>query len=259
MDLRLAGKVALVTGGSEGIGKATAIGFAREGARVAICARRPEPLQLVEAEITAAGGECLAMATDVTHPEELEHFVDTAYERFKRVDFLINNAGGSAAASLLDTTDEQWRADFDLKLKAAVHASRLVVPLMREQGGGRIINMTAISGKQPSANTLPTAVTRAEGIALTKAMSEELAADHILVNTICVGVVRSLQNDIRYARKHPDLTLDEAYIEEGKTIPLGRVGEANEAADLILFLCSGRARYITGEAINFDGGTSGAV
>ena len=259
MDLGLSGKVALITGGSEGIGKATAIGFAAEGARVAICARREEPLRQVERQITAAGGECLAVPADVTHADELEHFVTAAQERFGRIDFLINNAGGLAATSVLKTTDEQWLGDMNLKVMAAVRASRLAVPLMRQQGGGRIINMTAISGKQPGANTLPTSTLRAAGIALTKAMSKEFARDQILVNTICIGQVRSLQNDVRFARNHPGLSLDEAYVEEGKGVPVGRIADAPEAADLILFLCSERARFITGVAINFDGGASTVV
>lgn len=259
VDLGIRGKVALITGGSEGIGKATAIGFAAEGVRVAICARREEPLHQVEVQIASAGGDCLAIPADVRRPEDIERFVTAAHRRFGRIDILINNAGELAAGSLLTVTDEQWKADLDLKLMAAIRASRLVAPLMRQQGAGRIINLTAIAGKQPGASTLPTSVTRAGGIALTKALSKEFAADQILVNTICIGQVRSLQNDRRVTNLYPGRSLDEAYDEYGKDIPLGRLGEASEVADLILFLCSERARYITGVAINFDGGSSAVV
>jgi 3-oxoacyl-[acyl-carrier protein] reductase len=260
VDLGLQGKVALITGGSEGIGKATAKGFAMEGAHVAICARNDEPLRRVETEIRAAGGECFASAADVRRAEEIERFVRDVQERYGRIDILINNAGTLAAASLLRVPDEEWENDLDLKLMAAIRTSRLVIPVMQQQGGGRVINLTAISGKQPGARTLPTAVSRAAGIALVKALSREFAGDQILVNTICIGMVRSGQLDRRMGRDYPQLSLDAAYAEEARRfVPIGWIADPSQAADLILFLCSERARYITGVAINFDGGQSAVV
>ncbi|MGI8553627.1 MAG: SDR family NAD(P)-dependent oxidoreductase [Dehalococcoidia bacterium] len=254
MELGLRGKVALITGGSEGIGRATAKAFAAEGAKVAVCARREEPLKQLEAEIAAVGGECLGLPADVRQAEPIERFVHAAQERFGRVDILINNAGTSAAFPFEKVTDEEWIADLDLKLLAAVRTARLCIPLMKQQGGGRIINITNIGAKQPSAASVPTSVSRAAGLALTKAMSKEFAADRILVNTICVGLIKSAQIE-RRARTLAS-SLDEAYARMGKNIPIGRVGEAQEVADLILFLCSERGGYITGVAINVDGGTS---
>jgi NAD(P)-dependent dehydrogenase (short-subunit alcohol dehydrogenase family) len=259
MELGLKGKVALVTGGSEGIGAATAKAFAREGACVAICARREEPLREVEAEIRSAGGECLAMTADVRRAEDVEKFVKAAHDRFGRVDILINNAGTSAASPFESVTDEAWAEDLDLKLFAAIRASRLAIPLIREQGGGAIINLTNIQAKQPAARSVPTSVSRAGGIALTKALSKEFAKDKIRVNTVCIGLVKSGQISRSAQRQHPDAPLDEAYERMGQNVPIGRLAEADEAADLIVFLCSDRAQYITGDAINFDGGTSAVV
>jgi len=259
MDLGLSGKVALVTGGSEGIGAETAKALAREGAKVAICARREEPLEAVRSEIHAAGGDCLAMTADVRRAGDVERFIKGAHERFGRIDILINNAGASAASPFESVTDEAWLEDLDLKLMAAIRTSRLAIPLIRQQGGGAIVNLTNIGGKQPGARTLPTTVSRAAGIALTKALSKELASDHIRVNTVCIGIVKSSQSDRLTMRQFPGLSLEEAYAARGKEIPVGRVAETQEAADLILFLCSDRAQYITGDAINFDGGMSAVV
>jgi 3-oxoacyl-[acyl-carrier protein] reductase len=259
MELGLKGKVALVTGGSEGIGAATAKAFAREGTRVAICARRDEPLRAVEAEIRKAGGECLALAADVRRAEDVERFVNAAHQQFGRIDFLVNNAGTSAASPFESVTDEAWAEDLDLKLFAAIRASRLAIPLIRQQGGGAIVNLTNIQAKQPGARSVPTSVSRAGGIALTKAMSKEFAPEKIRVNTVCIGLVKSGQISRSAQRQHPDVALDEAYERMGKNVPIGRIAEADEAADLITFLCSDRAKFITGVAINFDGGSSAVV
>src|SRR5579875_1743471 len=170
MDLGLKGKVALVTGGSEGIGEATAKAFAHEGAKVAICARREEPLKQVAAAIAAAGGECLALSADVRRAEDIERFVGAAHERFGRIDALVNNAGMAAANPFESITDEAWIDDLDLKVFAAIRTCRLVIPMLRAQGGGAIVNVTQITGKQPGAASYPSSMSRAAGIALTKAL-----------------------------------------------------------------------------------------
>ncbi len=260
MDLGLHGKVALITGGSEGIGRATAELLASEGARVAICARRADRLRGAAEEIRQrTGGEVLDVPADVTVPEQLAAFVEAAAERWGRIDILVNNAGTAAAAPFERVTDEEWQRDLDLKLFAAIRASRAVIPHMRRVGGGRIILITHVGGKAPGPSSLPSSVSRAAGIALTKAMSKDLARENILVNTVCVGLIKSAQIE-RAARAHPpDLSLDEAYARMGANIPLGRVGEAEEVARVILALVSNLGSYVTGAAVNVDGGMGATV
>ena len=260
MELGLTGKVAIVTGGSEGIGKAAASRMAAEGARVVIVARRPDVLEGAAAEIKAAtNGEVTPISADVSQVDQIERMFEKVIDAHGRVDILVNNAGTSAGGFFGDATDEAWQADLDLKLFGAIRCSRLAIPHMKAAGGGRIINVTNLGGKAPSANSVPTSVSRAAGIALTKAMSKDYASDNILVNTVCIGLIKSGQNDRRWQAQSPELTLDEFYAERGEAIPLGRVGESEEAGDIIAFLASERASYITGVAINIDGGTSTVV
>jgi 3-oxoacyl-[acyl-carrier protein] reductase len=260
MDLGLQGKVAAITGGSEGIGRATAFRLCEEGVRVAICARREDVLQTTAKEITSAtGGEVLAVRADVTNPADCAQFMLQTIERFGRLDILVNNAGRSLAMPFEQAADEVWQEDMEVKLYGPIRCTRLAIPHMRKQGGGRIINMTAIAGKQPTARSIPTSVTRAAGINLTKALANEYAADNILVNTICLGRLKSAQWTRRWQAHFSHMTLDEFYAKQGESIPLQRLGEAEDVADLVCFLASERARYITGTAINIDGGLSGAV
>jgi NAD(P)-dependent dehydrogenase (short-subunit alcohol dehydrogenase family) len=256
LELGLGGKVAIVTGGSEGLGRACAERLAREGARVAICARRKDVLERAAERIraAAAGAEVLAQPADVTVPAEVEAFVGAVVARFGGVDILVNNAGTSAAAPFLDVEDAAWQRDIDVKLMAAIRFCRLVVPLMKRRGGGRIINVTTVGGKAPAPRALPTSVTRAAGINLTKSLASEYAADRILVNTVCLGLVKSAQWERRAKGD-----LDGYYREAARRVPVGRVGEAEEFADLVAFLVSERAGYITGTAINFDGGMGAVV
>jgi 3-oxoacyl-[acyl-carrier protein] reductase len=260
VELGLQGKVAVITGGSAGIGRATALRFCEEGSRVAICARREDVLQKTAQEIeSATGAEVLAVRADVTNSVDCERLIQRTIERFRRLDILVNNAGRSSAMPFAQAADEIWREDMEVKLYGAIRCTRLAIPYMRQQGGGRIINMTTIGGKQPGDRSVPTSVTRAAGINLTKALANEYAADNILVNTICLGRLKSAQWTRRWETEFPHLTLDEFYVKQGESIPLKHLGEAEDAADLVCFLASERARYITGTAINLDGGLSGAV
>jgi NAD(P)-dependent dehydrogenase (short-subunit alcohol dehydrogenase family) len=159
-------------------------------------------------------------------------------------------------------TDEGWQDDLDLKLFGAIRACRLALPHMRAQGGGRIINVTNLGAKAPGGASVPTSVSRAAGVALTKAMSKEYAADNILVNTVCIGLIKSAQWERRYELAHAkdaNVTQDSIYTTMGANVPLKRVGESEEAGDVIAFLASERASYLTGIAVNIDGGTSPVV
>jgi 3-oxoacyl-[acyl-carrier protein] reductase len=255
MDLGLADKIAIVTGGSEGIGKATASALAQEGARVVIVARRPDVLEQAAAEIGAAA----AIPADVMVPADLERVVQVTRERLGEPTLLVNNAGGSAAAPFDTVSDDDWQRDFDLKLNAAARLTREVLPSMRKAGDGRIVNVTAILGRTPLAATLPTSVTRAAGIALTKALSYDLAPEGIRVNTVCIGLVKSAQMARMAQAMNPDVDIDEAYARLAASVPLGRMGESSEAANVITFLLSDAASYITGVAINIDGGNCPVV
>lgn len=257
MELGLKGKVAIITGGTEGIGKATALTLAREGAKVAICARRQPLLDAVAAEITKAGGEALAVSADMSKAADCERFVNEVVKRFGGVDILLNNAGTSKRGNFLDLSDDEWAADLELKVFGAVRCSRLVIPHMKKRGGGRIINITISSAKQPGAGSYPTSVSRAAGLAITKALSKEFAADNILVNTICIGKIKSGQHERRFTKD--GISADEYYGKLGKDIPLKRAGEAQEVANVITFLASDAASYVTGTSINLDGGISGVL
>lgn len=256
LDLGLEGKIAIVTGGSEGLGRAAVERLARSGARVAACARRKDVLERAVEEVRkATGAELLALSADVSRGPDCEAVVAATVRQFGGVDILLNNAGTSAAAAFDKVGDEAWQADFDLKVMGAVRMSRLVIPYMKQRGGGRIINVTTVGGKAPRAQGLPTTVSRAAGINLTKSLANEYAADRILVNTICIGLVKSAQ----IARRAKDGDVEAHYRELAKRVPVGRVAEASEFADLVAFLASERASYITGTAVNFDGGMSFTV
>ena len=265
MDLGLQDKVAIITGGSEGIGKAAALGMAREGAKVIIVARRPEVLEQAAQEILGAtDGVVLPVPADVTDRGAAGRVAQAAVDNFGRVDILVNNAGTALAMDFERVTDENWEGDFDLKVWGAVRLIRAVIPEMRKVGGGRIINVTNLGGRTPGAGSMPTSVSRAAGIAITKGLSRDLAEDNILVSTVCIGLIKSGQTERRYTRlkeSRPSLTLDEFWVQSAKErdIPLGRVGEAQEAGDVITFLASDRASYLTGIAVNIDGGASAVV
>ncbi len=265
MDLGLTDKVAIITGGSEGIGKATAQRMAQEGARVIIVARRPEVLEQAAQDIrTATEGVVLPISADVADPATPQRVVQAALDHFGRVDILVNNAGVSIAKPFENVTDAEWESDFDLKVWGAVRLIRACLPEMRKVGGGRVINVTNLGGRTPGAISLPTSISRAAGIAITKGLSKDLAKDNILVTTVCIGTVKSGQHERRYARAkqtNPSLTMEQFYAQTAKDrgIPLGRVAETEEAGDVIAFLASGRASYLTGIAVNIDGGTSSVV
>jgi NAD(P)-dependent dehydrogenase (short-subunit alcohol dehydrogenase family) len=262
VDLGLKGKVAIVTGGSEGIGRAAAQSLGREGAAVVVCARRADVLQRAADNIAeATGAEIVPVAADVRNAQDIDRLVQSAVERFGRLDILVNNAGTSAAGAFESVTDDAWQTDLDLKLFAAIRATRAALPHLREAGGGSIVNVLNIGAKQPAARSVPTSVSRAAGMALMKALSRELAADNIRVNGINIGLIKSGQHERRWQASGSPGTLEEFYVDHARHsgIPLGRVGEAEEVGDLIAFLCSNRGAYISGVSINVDGGHSAVV
>ena len=256
LELGLAGKVAIITGGSDGLGRATALKLAAEGCKVVICARREDHLAEAAHAIAAeTGAEILGHRADVAVAGDIEALVDATVARFGGVDILVNNAGKSAAASLEAASDEDWMEDIELKIMGAVRLCRRAIPIMRTRGGGAIVNATIWGGKAPMAPGLPTTVSRAAGINLTKSLANEYASDRIRVNTVCIGLIKSAQWDRRAGNRE----VEELYEEMSAKVPFGRIGEAAEYADLVAFLVSDRAAYITGTAVNIDGGMSPVV
>ncbi|AZN41572.1 SDR family NAD(P)-dependent oxidoreductase [Paenibacillus albus] len=260
MDLKLQGKVALITGGSKGIGLGTAIYLAAEGAKVAILARNETDLREALTIITAqTESEAIWISADVSSEADCKRAVEETAKHFGRLDILVNNAGTSAAAPFEQVTAGQWQYDLDLKLFGAIHCSRYAIPFMREAGGGAIVNITTSSAKTPPASSLPTTVSRAAGQALTNAMSKDLGADNIRVNTVCIGAIRSDQADKQWKKTAPELTWEQFSRDPRHRIPLGRIGETEEAARVIAFLVSDAASYVTGTSVNVDGGSGAAL
>jgi 3-oxoacyl-[acyl-carrier protein] reductase len=262
MDLGVNGKVAIITGGSEGIGRAAAQRLASEGARVALVARTQADLDRVAAEMSeTTGSEVIGIATDVRSEESVKAMVDTVVLKWGQVDILVNNAGTSSFAKFDDMTNEQVMEDFTLKVMGAIYCTRHTIKHLRKSKGA-ICNTTTPGGKTPTAGSQPTALSRASGISLTKTWSKEFAEDGVRVNTVCVGLLKSRQHLLRVEqaqKKNPDYTVEEHYEKMGQSVPMKRVGEAEEAGDVIAFMVSGIASYVTGTAVNVDGGTSPVV
>jgi NAD(P)-dependent dehydrogenase (short-subunit alcohol dehydrogenase family) len=254
MDLQLEDKVFLITGGSSGLGKALAAQLVAEGAGgVALMARGEQRLAATVSDLREAGGAVLEWPGDVTRIEDLSGFVEAAVARWGQIDGVVNNAGALAAGVFADHDDATWENDLSLKLMGAVRLTRLALPALRESQG-TVLNTLAISGKAPDALTTPTSVSRAAGLALTKALSRELAPEGIRVNAILIGVIESGQLE-RYAAD-AGITPQDYYerMVSSSGIPLGRVGHPQEYANLAAFLLSSRASYVTGAAVNLDGG-----
>lgn len=259
MDLGLQGKVAIITGSSKGIGLETALHLVKEGAEVTICARNEDRLKEAAAYIfEKTGKEVFYIIADVSKEEGCKRLVESTVEKYGRLDILINNAGSFQADHFEKVETELWQQDLDLKLFGAIHCSRYAVPYMRQAGGGAIVNLTAISGKTPPASSMPTSVSRAAGLALTKAMSKDLGKDNIRVNAVCIGLIRSEQIEKMWKRQAPEITWED-FSKMDRGIPLGRIGNTDEAAKVITFLVSDAASYITGTALNIDGGTAGTL
>jgi 3-oxoacyl-[acyl-carrier protein] reductase len=258
MDLGLKGKVAIVGGASKGLGKAVALGLAEEGARVVIAARNVPALESARDELEKkTGAEVLALAADLSKPDDIDRLVRSALARFGGVDVLIANAGGPKAGRFKDLAPADYQAGIELSLLGTIHLCRAVVPSMRERGGGRIINIASTSVKEPIDGLMLSNLARAGLVGFAKTLSFELARDNILVNTLCPGVIysdRVLEMSAIKA-KEQGITVEEHLRNKAqRDIPMGRIGEAREFADVAVFLASGRASYVTGTVIQVDGG-----
>lgn len=260
MELGLNNKVAIVTGASKGIGLYTAIQLAKEGAKVTIAARNEATLDAAKALIfEQTGQEVLTVSVDISKEEDCKRLVEETVNHYGKLNILINNAGTSSANSFEDVDAKLWQSDLDLKLFGAIHCSKYALPYLKKENGGSIINVTAVLAKTPPASSLPTTVSRSAGLALTKAMSKDLGKYNIRVNSVCIGLIRSRQIEEKWQSAMPENTWDEYSKEIGKTIPLGRIGETEEAANVITFLVSDAASYVSGTSVNIDGGSGAAL
>ena len=262
MDCRMDGRVALITGSSRGLGRAMALEFAASGAHVCIVARREDVLEQTRQEVESAGeGKVCACAADVGKAQDMERLIASAEKALGPVDILVNNAGTSRRMPFEEITDALWAEDLELKLFAAIRATRLVFPGMKRRRWGRIINVLNTGAKAPPAGGAPTAVSRAAGMALTKVLAGEGAPHNVLVNGMLVGRIESDQWYNRWQDGDQSQSYAE-YIEEMAVdlkLPMGRLGTAEEFAKLACFLCSDAGSYINGCAINVDGGMSPVV
>ena len=245
-----------------GLGKAMATSFHASGANVAILARRPQQLEDAKQHIASHGSNGAgveAYACDVTQADEIASTYERVVNDLGPVDILVNNAGKSEAHPFLSVTDEIWQGDLDLKLFAAIRLCRLAFPGMCQRRWGRVINILNTAAKTPSARSAPTSVSRAAGMALTKVLSNEGAPHNVLVNALLIGRIESDQSRRAYDASNSTLSYEEYLAQSGKGLPMGRMGEAAECASVALFLASESASYLTGCAINMDGGVSPVV
>jgi 3-oxoacyl-[acyl-carrier protein] reductase len=263
MDLGIRGKVAIVLAASKGLGRACAAALAAEGVNLVIGARNQQVLEEAARQIErTTGSKVLAVPTDVTKAEELVRIADNALREFGHIDILVNNAGGPPAGNFDAFSDEQWQAAFELNLLSAVRMIRLVLPSMRAQGSGRIINIVSTSVKQPIDNLLLSNSIRPGIIGLAKSLSLELAPANITINNVCPG--RILTDRIRQLERIDEkvqqgMSEEEILQKSAQGIPMRRLGKPEEVGALVAFLASQQAAYITGTTIQVDGGQTRSI
>jgi 3-oxoacyl-[acyl-carrier protein] reductase len=257
MDLGIRGKVALVCGASKGLGKQVAMALAREGAKVALCAREGSALEKAAREISERfEAEVWFLPTDLSRPEEARRFARGALERFGTAHILVNNAGGPPSSSFMELEEEEWLDAFYLNFMSAVILTKEVIPSMLEQGWGRIVNLTSVAVKQPIEGLILSNAVRAAVHGWAKSLSNELASRGILVNCVCTGFMRTerVENLAKDMAEAKGVDKEEIIGNWEAQIPMGRLGRPEELADLVVFLASERASYITGTSIAIDGG-----
>jgi 3-oxoacyl-[acyl-carrier protein] reductase len=262
MDLGLSSKVALVTAASQGIGRATALAFAREGARLAICAREGALLDRAAGEVRALGADCEPIRCDLTDAAQIEAMVARVVDRFGSVHVLVNNAGGPPPGRFDQVTDADWQRAFELTLMSAVRTTRAVLPYMRRQRWGRVVNVSSYSVKQPIPDILLSNALRLGVAGWAKTLAGEVARDNVLINTVGPGwtrtdrVAQMLESRASASGRSGGtaITAADAGAAIVRNVPLGRLGKPEEIADVIAFLASERASFVTGTFLAVDGG-----
>ncbi len=231
--------------------------MAEEGAKVTICARNEDSLKVTEREIEAAtGADIFRVRADLNRTEDVKKLIAEAYKAFGRIDILVNNTGGPRPALFSATSEEDWRRAFDQLFMSVVLACHDVAPYMKKERWGRIINMTSIAAKQPVENLVLSNALRSGILGLTKTLSDEFAADNILVNSVCPGytLTERVQELAQAESKRAGKGIDEIIQDWAKATPLRRMAQPKEIANLVVFLASERASFITGATFQVDGG-----
>jgi NAD(P)-dependent dehydrogenase (short-subunit alcohol dehydrogenase family) len=248
---RLSGKVAFITGGGTGIGRACALAFAREGGQVALAGRRPEPLAAVAAEIAATGGEALALACDVTGRASVESALAQAEKRFGKLNVIVNNAGAVVVATVENTSDQDWDRVMATNLTGTFFVSRAALPILRRAGGGAIVNIGSVLGIVARRDRAAYCAAKAGVSGLTRAMALDHAAEKIRVNCICPTIVETELGMQSIAMK-PDAQAERA--RRIAEIPIGRMGAPEDVAMMAVYLASDEASWLTGVSFPLDGG-----
>ena len=249
MNLNLKGQVVMITGGSRGIGKAIALAFAREGAHLSICGRTQETLEAAAQEIKTAGADPLTCAADITKSDQAEAFVETTLDCYGRVDVLVNNVGGSRKTPTLELSDAEWHELLDINAVSAARMSRLVIPKMKEQGGGSIVMISSIYGREGGGHITYNAG-KAAMISLSKTLAREFAPDNIRVNNVAPGST-IFEGGSWWHKQQADPDKIAAFVKS--ELPFGRFGKPEEIAEVVVFLASDRASWVSGASINVDG------
>jgi NAD(P)-dependent dehydrogenase (short-subunit alcohol dehydrogenase family) len=255
MDLGLAGRRAVVTGGSKGIGLAVAEELVGEGASVAVCARTPEEVAAAAKRLREQGGTVHDQVVDVTVPEQVDDFIAAAADALGGIDILVNNAGAAHPGSFETLTDDDWHGDLDVKLFSQIRCTRAALPHLRRSSAPRVININAVYAKYPDPRFFATTVNRAACLNLNKALAIQYGPEGILVNSVNIGFVVTPQWENIRNKRAPELSQEDFFAAlAAEEVPLGRFGEVSEVSGLVAFLASDRAGYLTGTSIDVAGG-----